>query len=126
MAALSYTAAATAINSLLRNGTVYLALFLSDPGPDATGTEVNGGAYTRKPITFGSPSITGGKQTTANSGAVSFPVATNSWGDVAYWAVYSASSGGNMIAYGAFSRSKSVDVNDTVTIPAGELVVTFS
>lgn len=125
MAALSYAHAATLLNYSLRNSTVYLALFLSDPGADATGTEVSGGSYARQPVTLGAPTIVSGVETCINSAGVDFPTATVAWGTVAYWAIYSASTGGNMLWYGAFTRSKFVDINDSITIPAGNLTITL-
>ena len=43
MAALSNVHAASLLNTSLRSGTYYLALFLTDPTAAATGTEASGG-----------------------------------------------------------------------------------
>ena len=45
MAALSNVHAASLLNTSLRSGTYYLALFLTDPTAAATGTEASGGGY---------------------------------------------------------------------------------
>lgn len=126
MGALSYTHATSLLNYSLRNNTVYLALFTSNPAPDGSGTEVSGGAYARKAVTFGAPSLVGGVETCSNSAAVAFDTATTAWGSVAYWAIFSASTGGTLLWYGAFSRSKTIDVDDSITVPIGNLVVTLS
>lgn len=126
MAALSFSHAADLINYSLRNGTNYLALFLSDPGPDATGTEVSGTGYARVAISLGVPSTVNGKETSANTAAVNFGTAGSDWGQVGYWAIFNAASGGQMKWYGTFSRVKNVEINDSVTIAVGDLVVTLS
>ena len=126
MAALSNTHAIELINYSLRNSTVYMALYLNDPGADASGTEVSGTGYGRVAITLGVPSIVGGKATSSNTNAVNFGTAGSAWGTVAYWAIYSASTGGQLLWYGAFSRSKTIEINDSVVVAIGELDVTLS
>lgn len=55
MSALSNVHASTLLNTSLRSGTYYLALFLTDPTASGTGTEVSGGGYARKIINFSAP-----------------------------------------------------------------------
>ena len=55
MSALSNVHATSLLNTSLRSGTYYLALFLTDPTASGNGTEVSGGGYARKIITFGTP-----------------------------------------------------------------------
>lgn len=49
------------LNAVLRNtsytspSTVFVALYTSDPTDAGSGTEVSGGSYARKSVTFGSP-----------------------------------------------------------------------
>lgn len=126
MGALSYTHAADIINYSLRNSTVYLALFINDPGPDASGTEVSGTGYGRVPITLGIPAVINGKSTSSNTAAVNFGTAGSAWGTVSYWAIYNASVGGALLWYGAFSRAKTIEINDSVVVAVGELDVTLS
>ena len=126
MGALSNTHAIELINYSLRNSTVYLALYINEPGADASGTEVSGTGYSRVAITLGLPSIVGGKATSSNTNAVNFGTAGSAWGTVSYWAIYDSSTGGQMLWYGPFSRSKTVEVNDSVVVAIGELDVTLS
>lgn len=39
--------------------TMYLALYLNDPGDDGAGTEVSYSGYARQPITFSAPAASG-------------------------------------------------------------------
>lgn len=82
MAALSNVHAASLLNTSLRSGTYYLALFLTDPTAAATGTEASGGGYARKIITFGAPSLVSGRQQVTNTAAVDYGVITADIGTV--------------------------------------------
>lgn len=95
--------------------TLYVALFTSDPGETGSGTEVSGGSYARQTIAF---TVTGNQA--SNTAAVEFPTATASWGTITYAAVYDAVSGGNLMAYGALTTSKTIASGDVLRIPAGD------
>jgi hypothetical protein len=95
--------------------TLYVALFTSDPGETGSGTEVSGGSYARQTIAF---TVTGNQA--SNTSAVEFPTATGSWGTITYAAVYDALSGGNLLAYGALTTSKTIASGDVLRIPAGD------
>lgn len=98
--------------------TLYVALFTSDPGEAGTGTEVSGGSYVRQTAAF---TVTGAQA--ANTAAVEFPTATASWGTITYGAVYDAVSGGNLLASGALTASKTIASGDVLRIPAGSLTI---
>ena len=102
--------------------TIYVALFTVTPGPAGGGTEVAGGGYGRQTVTFG-PASNGQVVSTA---AVNFPIATAPWGTITAFALFDASSGGNMLYFGNLSTSRSVLASDQVTFPAGQLIVTES
>lgn len=100
--------------------TLYCALFTTDPGEAGTGTEVSGGAYARQTITF-----TVSDNLASNTAAVEFPTATASWGTITYAAVYDASSGGNLLASGALTTSKTIGSGDVLRIPAGDFDISL-
>ncbi len=125
MAALSYTHASNILNYSLRNSTVYLALFLTDPTQGGTGNEATGGGYARKAITFGAPTQNGAKTQVSNSAAVDFGTMNADIGTVAYWAIYSAVTGGTMLWYGQFSASKDIYSGDAINVPIGNIVCTI-
>lgn len=95
--------------------TLYVGLFTSDPGEGGTGTEVSGGSYARQTIAF-----TVVNNQASNTAAVEFPTASASWGTVTYAAIYDAVSGGNLLAYGALTTSKTIASGDVLRIPAGD------
>lgn len=104
--------------------TVFAALFTSVGTATALGTEVSGGSYARTAITFGAPSGSA-PATISNSGAVTFPTATASWGTVSDFAIMDASSSGNCLAFGTLAASKTVGNTDTFVFQIGNLVVTI-
>jgi hypothetical protein len=95
--------------------TLYVGLFTSDPGETGSGTEVSGGSYARQTIAF---TVTGSQA--SNTAAVEFPTATASWGTITFAAIYDALSGGNLLAYGALTTSKTIDNGDVFRIPTGD------
>src|SRR3954454_7278803 len=101
--------------------TLYLALATADPGEAATGASMNeianSNSYARTAIAFGAAA----SRRVTQSGAVTFPTASGSWGTVTHWAVLdSATHGaGNVLATGAFAVAKAVVLNNTPSIASG-------
>jgi len=98
----------------------YLALYTAAPSDAGGGTEVSGGSYARKAVSF---TVSG--DTASNSAAVEFDVATAAWGTISHVGVFDASSGGNLIAYAALTASKTIDDGDVLRVPAGDLDITM-
>jgi len=117
MAALSNVHAASLLNTSLRSGTYYLALFLTDPTAAATA---------RKIITFGAPSLVSGRQQVTNTAAVDYGVITADIGTVSYWGIFDSQSGGNLLWFGSFARGKNVLNGDAITVEAGAITCNLS
>lgn len=126
MAALSNVHAASLLNTSLRSGTHYLALFLTDPTAAATGTEASGGGYARKVITFDAPTLVSGRQQVTNTAAVDYGVITADIGTVSYWGIFDSQSGGNLLWFGSFARGKNVLNGDAITVEAGAITCNLS
>ena len=101
---------------------VYLGLSIASMGDNAGGTELSGNGYARVSVAFDAAS--GG--TTDNTAVVDFPANSGStnWGAVAYWSLWDASTGGNMLLHGAFTSAKTIEVNDVLRVAAGDLDIT--
>lgn len=116
------------INATLRNtsytspSTVYAALFTSDPTDAGSGTEVSGGSYARKAITFGAPS----NGASTNSAAVEFDQATGNWGTITHFGIYDASSSGNLLYHGALTSSKLIETGDVFKFAIASVSVTLA
>ena len=126
MAALSNVHAASLLNTSLRSGTYYLALFLTDPTAAATGTEASGVGYARKVITFVAPSLVSGRQQVTNTASVDYGVITADIGTVSYWGIFDSQSGGNLLWFGSFARGKNVLNGDAITVEAGAITCNLS
>lgn len=107
-------------NAATRPTAWYLALYTAAPSDTGGGTEVSGGSYVRKAVSF---TVSG--DTASNSAAVEFDVATTAWGTISHVGVFDASSGGNLIAYAALTASKTIDSGDVLRVPAGDLDITM-
>ena len=108
-------------NAYTAPGTLYLALFTSNPDEDGSGTEVSGTSYARTSVAF---TVSG--NTASNTAAVEFPTAGGSWGTVSHVGIYDASSAGNLMAYAALTTSKAIESGDVFRIPAGDLDITLN
>lgn len=101
--------------------TIYVGLYTTDPTDANTGTEVSGGSYARTSVTFGAPS----NGVTTNSGAVTFPTATGTWGTVGWIGILDAATSGNLLYHTPLTASKSITSGDIFTISIGNLSVTL-
>jgi hypothetical protein len=102
--------------------TAYVSLHTADPG-DTGANEVSGNAYARVgPIAFANA---GNNPTVAsNSAIVTYAPATGSWGAVAYFALWTALTGGTFQGSGALATPKAVGNGDTARFLAGALTIT--
>jgi len=118
------------INATLRNtsytspATIYVALYTSDPTDANTGTEVSGGSYARKAVTFATASGTSGS--VATNADVTFDEATAAWGIVSYIGILDALTGGNLLYHTELDVAKDIDTGDIFLIQTGNLTVTLA
>jgi hypothetical protein len=128
MAAMSNYLENALINATLRNtsytspATVYAGLFTSDPTDAGSGTEVSGGSYARKAMTFGAPS----NGASVNSSAVEFDQATANWGTITHFAIFDALTSGNMLYHGALTASKTIETGDVFKFATSSVSVTLA
>lgn len=108
-------------------GTLYVALFTAAPSDSGGGTECSGGSYARKSVTNNTTNwpVTSGASK-SNGTLISFAAATGSWGTVTHWGIFDASSGGNLLAWGAMDSSQAVASGDTASFAIGALVINMA
>lgn len=100
---------------------IYIALSTADPLDTGAGlAEPSGGSYAR--VAHNTWDAASGRAT-ANTGTITFPTASGSWGTITHFAIFDASTGGNMLAHGSLSVSNSVVSGNIVTFAAGEIDV---
>lgn len=108
--------------------TYYFGLSTTAPADDGTNvTEPSGNGYARVSIANNAtnfPAAIDGVQD--NGTEISFPQATGFWGTVTHFVLYNASTGGNLLAYGTLTTSKSIDSGDTASFPIGDFTVQLS
>lgn len=94
----------------------YIGLLASDPTVGGLQTaEIAGGSYARQAVTWG----TAANGVISNTANVTFSSMPSS--KVKYWAIFDASSNGNMLEYFPFDQSIIVAAAQNLTINAGNL-----
>lgn len=118
-------------NTAYTQPALYFALFTADPGESGVTSELTIGAngYTRKLVTNDNtnfpPCAVTGSATKTNATTIIFPTcATAAWGTITHWALYDASTAGNMLAHGALAESRTVAVGDSPKFAIGTLAIT--
>lgn len=101
--------------------TCYAALSTADPTDDASGlAEPSGNGYARV-STAGGDWEAAASGAIQNANAITFPEASGSWGTVTHFALFDASTAGNMLAHGALGSSEAVTSGETPRFAAGAL-----
>lgn len=116
------------IDATLRNTgyttpvTVYVSLHTSDPTVNATAaTEATGSWYGRVVGTFSAQSTPG---QTSNSAIITYNAVTTSTIVISHFAIWDASTLGNMLYFAALSAPKTFNPTDVPSWLAGSLIVT--
>lgn len=112
---------------------VFVALFTAAPTDAGGGTEMTGGSYARVEITAALASwlgthgsatgvSSGTNGTISNAADVVFPAPTADWGTAIHWALYDASTSGNLIVHAALTANKLIENGDAApTFEIGSL-----
>lgn len=108
------------LETLIASDTPFMALFTSNPGPTATGTEVSGGSYTREAISFGA--VASGSM--SNDAEVQFTGLPEV--EATHYAIFDAVSGGNLLVYGELDEAIVADAGDSATFAVGDVVINFT
>jgi len=104
---------------------LWVGLSTADPGDDEGGlAEPSGNNYSRVPTDGDDWDVSSGGAT-ANAADITFPEASGAWGEITHFAIFDASSGGNMVAHGALDESKTIGSGDTAKFATGAFDVTL-
>jgi hypothetical protein len=108
-----------------------LALFTNTSGNAAANLEAgvltdeisaSGTGYSRQAVTFAA-AVQG---TSATNATVTFPAATANWGTVTHVAVMDATTGGNVLFWGAVTTPKTIETGDTFQVSSGNLTISLA
>ena len=102
----------------------WLALFTVAPTDAGGGTEVTGGSYARV-ATTGTDWDAASGGAIANAVALAFPTATANWGTIVAAALMDAATAGNMLIWGDLAVTKTVNTDDTLSFPIGNIDFTL-
>ena len=100
---------------------VYLALFTTAPGDDASGTEVSGGSYARIIAAFGVAAA----GIASNSGLLQFAVSTGAWGDVTHIGIFDALTTGNLLFWGVLAETRTVASGEAPKFQIGDIAISL-
>lgn len=120
---------AAIINAVLRNTsytsptTVYVSLHSSATNDAGGGAELSGNGYARQSCAFDAPGATDGL--TQNTSAVTFS-ASGAWSAATHFAIWDASTTGNMLFHSALDASRTAGDGDDLVFAAGALTVTLA
>jgi len=120
------------LNFFARNQSVtqptqlYLALYSTNPTDADTGTEASYDGYQRQAVTFTAPQLTGGTAVIQNSAQIQFGVVPTSSGTIAYAGLKTASTGGDLIYYGALAATYQLNQGVQPIVPIGNLTISES
>lgn len=109
--------------------TIYIALFTSDPTDANSGGECTDSAYLRQDAAKGgdiesgwtAPTASGDATMTSNAKLIQFPPIADSTVTITHFGLYDAQVGGNLLYHGAFTASKTLEVDDLLSLDVGAL-----
>lgn len=108
--------------------TAYVGLSTADPLDDASGlAEPSGNGYARV-ATAGADWNASSGGSISNANDITFPEATGNWGTITHFALFDAISGGNMLAHGSLTTSKTIESGEIAKFAGGtpgDLVLTL-
>ena len=98
----------------IKPASTYVALFTADPDDTGASGEVSGGSYARQEITADwTLDGTGGVWTAKNASEVDFGTATANWGNVDWFGVFDALTGGSLFYHAQLDNLKNVNNGDS-------------
>jgi len=110
-----------------RPATLYLGIStttITDTGTNIT--EPVGYGYTRAAVPNNSTNFSASTNVfKTNNLAITFPLSTGPWGTVTDFFISDASSGGNILAFGALTASKVIAIDTTARFDVNDLDIVF-
>ena len=102
---------------------IYVALSTTDPLDTGAGISEPSDGYARVVMDSWDAAAS---RATQNTSQITFAQASGDWGTITHWAIFDAITGGNFLAHGDFSASKTCPIGTNLYIAAGDIDVVFS
>lgn len=103
----------------------FVGLFTAAPSDTGGGTEVSGFGYAR--VSAGTISGSGTATTFTNAAAIEFAAASGgNFGTIGWAGIFTASTGGILLAWAPLTTAKAINDGDIFRIPASSLSITLT
>ena len=114
---------AAGLQNSATEGSLYVALYTSDPTDADTGTETVYTNYARVAVARNSGGWTVSGNNVSNTAAVTFPQCGTTGATITHWGIRTASTGGDLLFHGALTASLAVSDGVTPEFAIGALDV---
>jgi hypothetical protein len=104
-------------------GSLYVALYTTNPGEDDSGTEAVYTGYARQAVVRSAAGWTVSGNVVSNAALITYPTSTGSDETITHFAVRTASTGGDLIGSGALNSSLLVQNGDTPKFQIGDITI---
>lgn len=105
-------------------GSLFVALYTTDPTDSDTGTEATYTSYARIGVVRSVAGFTVSGNAVTNAAVVTFPTSTGGSSTITHFAIRTAITGGDLVGSGLLSSPLSVTNGDTPKIEIGNLTIT--
>ncbi len=102
---------------------VYIGLYLTNPGEEGMGTEIQYSGYERQLIKFSNAAEENGVIQIKNLTQIDFPQSPTNAGKATYIGVSDSKMSGNMLAYGKLVEDLEVSEGESPVLMAGEIIM---
>lgn len=108
---------------LVAPSSLFIALYISNPGDTGQGTEISYSGYMRQPVSFTVPAFDATLNAIAikNDSEIPFPTSPDDAGTITHIGIMDSLTGGNMWAYSEAREGMAANAGDAPVILKGEL-----
>lgn len=112
------------IDSIIANhASMWLGACLTMPTKSSNGTEPVGGSYARVEIDMDAVFPAAASSETGNDELVSFPTSTGTWGSIVGYALWDASTGGDVLFWFPLTEAVLVESGRAITFPIDNIKI---
>ena len=105
-------------------GSLFVALYTSDPTDADTGTEATYGSYARQGVIRSSAGWTVAGDTVSNAALIQFPEGSSGPQTITHFGIRTAVTAGDLLYHGSVGTSRTADTGVTLEFAIGTLTVT--
>lgn len=114
----------TTLGDITLSGSVYMALYRSDPTDTDIGTEADYTGYTRVAVTRSTSNFTVTTGQVVNTNAVIFPQSTGGTNTITHFGIRTAATGGSLLYSGTVLSPLNIIADIIPAFNAGTMVIT--